>query len=41
MYLHKPSTMHPVLRRYVDLYIRWHSRVAEHIAMQRHPAWWC
>ena len=41
MYLHKPSPLHPTVRRYVDLYLRWHSRVTEHIAMQRHSAWWC
>ena len=33
--------MEPRLRRYYDTWLRWHVRVADHIAMQRHPAWWC
>lgn len=29
------------LRRYFCLWLRWHARLAEYLALQRHPAWWC
>jgi hypothetical protein len=29
------------LRRYYHHWLRWHARVAEHLAMQQRPAWWC
>lgn len=29
------------LRCYYLHWLRWHARLADHVALQRHPAWWC